>query len=100
MSKAQGREEAKQIFCDWHGNNELRARYNNELEKRSTGWRLAQLIIRIENEINSQSVEKWKLQCLIHLLFLIQSHLETKMLSFQSNTYQQVGAGDLFDDWN
>lgn len=100
MSKAQGREEAKQFFCDWHWNNELCVRYNNELEKKSTGWRLAQLIIRIENEMNSQSVEKRKLRCLIHLLFLIQSHLETKMLSFQSSTYQQVGAGDWFDDWN
>lgn len=85
MSKTQGREEAKQFFCDWHRNNELCARYNNEQEKKSTGWRLAQLIIRIENEVNSQSMEQGRLQCLIHLLFLIQSHLETKMLSFQSN---------------
>lgn len=94
MSKAQGREEAKQFFCDWHRNNELCADITKNWKKKKTGWRLAQLIIRIENEMNSQSVEKGTIECLIHLLFLIQYHLETKMLSFQSNTYQQVGAGD------
>lgn len=34
MSKAQGREEAKQFFCGLHRNKELCARYNNELGKK------------------------------------------------------------------
>jgi len=44
--------------------------------------------------------KKEKLQFLTHLLFLIHFHLETRMLPFQSDTYEQVGAGDWFDDWN
>lgn len=63
-------------------------------------------------EVNSVNYQNWKwdeqpkvwkkgkLQCLRHLLFLIHFHLETNTLPFQSNTYQQVGAGDRFDDWN
>lgn len=58
MRKAQGRDEAKQFYVINTKNLSSLPIITIKWKKKSTDWRLVLLIIRIENEVNSQKYGK------------------------------------------